>query len=612
MFIELISIVIAFIFLLYWSGIGLTRIVIPEKFKDYELLVIPFLGLFAVLFFAHIFSFIGLGSRTFTWIILAIITPLNIYAVKRKGLPSINPSETLPVFVVAAVVFLVGMLPLFYEGYLTVVGTNGDAAHYTALSDHFLANGLAPPEGKGTWYTNIIQWLLTSASSRLGPMYFQSMIGAITGLEGYKTFTVTINLFRSILLFSVYLLIRSEGLFSRKVSLFIIVMLGINSSLYWLAINGYLAQTMMASVLPLALTASFCMMSSKGYNGIAFSAAISSAILMLSPESIILLLGPLFLFTIIKVIGRNLVFRDALQIILPWLLILVVLNVIPLKASFEWLYNLITVGLEKGFQQANPGDVGYFIPLTQVFGLTPPYHPLYREISNHPAYATTAYLAYYYSAYIMAFIGLFLIGYAAFKADTQRRIVFMSILIPYLFMALYFRFTFPYGYFKITSSTLFITIILIAAGIWSAFSSRLPLILKAAISTVAVLIVSLSLISLYILFDMVINDENEEWITINKELLVLRDIQKRIRKDEQILVEERLGRGNKYYWIAYLLQDREVLTRKALPGTESFRDKELSFDYVIDGGYRYQQYIEDGWTPVITTSRYVMLGKDKR
>lgn len=601
MFIELISIVIAFIFLLYWSGIGLTRIVIPEKFKDYELLAIPFLGLFIVLFFAHILSFIGLGSRTFTWIILVMIAPLNIYAIKKKGLPRINPSETIPVLIVTAVVFLVGMLPLFYEGYLTVVGTNGDAAHYAALSDHFLANGLAPPEGKGTWYTNIIQWLLTSATSRLGPMYFQSMIGASTGLEGYKTFTVLINLFRSILLFSVYLLIRSEGLLSRKGALFAIVMLGINSSLYWLATNDYLAQTMMASVLPLALAASFSMMSNKGYNGIAFSAAISSAILMLSPESIILLLGPLFLFMIIRVISRDLVFKDALQTILPWLLILVLLNIIPLKASFGWLYNLITTGLEKGFQQANPGDVGYIIPITQVFGLTPPYQPLYREIFKD-------YLVYYHSSHVVVFIGLLLAGCAILRAEAQKRVVFLSLTVPYFLMALYFRFTFPYGYFKITSSVTFVMIVLITAGIWLVISSHLSLILKTATSAAAILIVLLSLISTYMLFNMVINDHNEEWITINSELIALRD-SPYIKREEPILVEERLGRGNKYYWIAYLLQDREVLTRKALPGTESFRDKELSFGYVIDGGYRYQQYIEDGWTPVMTTSRYIMLGK---
>lgn len=605
MFIELTSIVIAFIFLLYYAGIGLTRLIIPERFKDYEILIIPFIGLFVVLFFAHIFGFIGLGSRTFTWIILAIIIPLNFYAIKRNGLPSINPSETLPVLFIAAIAFLVGMLPLLKEGYLTVVGTSGDAAHYTALADHFMTNGLTPPQNKGIWYTNWIAFLLGPDNVRVGPMYFQSIIGAITGLEGYKTFSVVINLFHALLLCSTFIFIRAEDILPKKASFLVICLLAINSALYWLAIDDFLAQTMMVSVLPLSVATLFHMLREKSYMSIAFSVAISSTILMVSAESMVLIIAPLFLFAVAGIFRKEFTFKENLKLISIWTVALIIINALPLRAFLEFANKFQAASIE------NVGNVRYFIPLTQVLGLTPPYHHLYRVIANNENYATTSYLFYFYISYASVFIALLLIGYALFRYVGQKRTVLISIFAPYLFITLYFRFTFPYGYFKITSSTLFITIILITAGIWLAFSSRLPLILKAAISIVAVSIVSLSLTSLYILFDMVINDDNEEWLTINRELIALRDSQY-IKKEEPVLIEERLGRGNKYYWIAYLLQDREVLTRKALPGTESFRDKELSFNYVIDGGYRYQQYIADGWTPVITTSRYILLSKGKR
>ena len=443
-------------------------------------------------------------------------------------------------------------------------------------------------------------------------MYFQSMVGAVTGLEGYKTFTVLINLFNSILLISTYLFVRGTGLLSRRGSLFAAILLGVNSLLYWGAINDYLAHVMIRSVLPLALAASLQTLANKDRKSLFFSVAICSAILMTSPESIVLLLAPLFFFAALKIFRKELLPGEAIKIIIPWALLLTIINILPMSASFKWLYNLFSSGLEKGFQAANPGDVGYFIPLTQVFGFTPPHHYLYREIIHTIPYASPLYLTYFYASYAAAFIVLLLTGYALLRTDRQRQIILVSISAPYLLMAMYLRFTFTYGYFKMSSSVSFFTAALVAVGIGLVFSGSFTRAVKMFFLPVAALIVLLSLASSYILIDMVVNDNNEEWITINKELIALKDIQKNIKKDEPIFLEERLGRGNKYYWIAYLMQDREVLTRKAMLGTEPFRDKELKFNYVIDGGYRYQQYIADGWTPVITTSRYIMLGKDKK
>lgn len=630
MFVELISIIIAFIFLLYYSGIGLTRLIIPERFKDYELLVIPFIGLSVVLFFAHIFSLASLGSRTFTWLILAIITPLNIYAVKRNGVPHLNLFETLPVFVIAGIVFLVGMLPLFYEGYLTVVGINGDAAYYTMLADHFLTNGLTSPTDKGSWFTNIVASLLGPMKSRVGPMYFQSMIGAVTGLEGYKLFTVIINLFRSILLFSTYVFLRSEDLLSRKASLFAIALLGTNSLLYWLAIDGYLAQMMMVSALPLALTSSFFILTDKGHKSLAFSAAISSIILMTSPESIILLLGPFSLFIIIKVIRKELFIKDAIKSTLFWLFVLALLNVVPLKVSFLWFYNLITVGFEKGLQVANGGNVHYFIPITQVFGFTPPYHYFYREITD---LSLPLYRPYFYASYVVSFTSLLLTGYVLLRSDRQRQTTLVAITVSYILMAIYLRLTFPYGYFKIASTVSFFTAALMVMGIGMISSGSFTRAVKIIFLPVTALIVVLTLISSYILFDMVINDDTKEWITINKGMITLKGVQRHIKKEDPILIQERFSQGSTYLWIAYLMQDREVMTRKApLPATEAFREKNLEFSYVIypryvlaryrEGGgkavyekvpaefdEKYLQYMAEGWVPLKSTSRYILFGK---
>ena len=195
------------------------------------------------------------------------------------------------------------------------------------------------------------------------------------------------------------------------------------------------------------------------------------------------------------------------------------------------------------------------------------------------------------------------------RTDRQKQAILVSISVPYLLMALWMRFTFSYGYFKIASFSSFFIAVLIAVGIMMVFSGGFTRVVNIFFLLVAASIVLLSLTGSYILLDMVVNDENEEWVVVNKELIALRDIQKNIKKDESIFLEERLGRGAKYFWIAYLMQDRDVLTTRALPGTESFRDKELKFKYVIVGGYKYQQYADEGWTPVMATSRYMMLGK---
>lgn len=630
MLIELFYIITAFIFLLYYSGIGLTRITIPERFEDYEILVIPFTGLSLVLFFAHIFGFIGLGSRTFTWIILAIVTPLNIYAVKKNGFPRINAAETFPIFFFATGFFLVGILPLFNEGYLTSIGR--DAPLYTMLADHFLINGLTPPIDKGEWYTSLISSLIDGlGASRIGPMYFQSMIGAITGLEGYKTFTVLINLFHSMMTVSAYILVRGTGLLSRRSSFFAVILLGMNSLPYWSAIDGFFAQTMMMSIPPVALAASFHMLTSKDNRSLIFSIIICSAILMTSPESIILLFGPLFFFAVIKALKKELLITEIVKSLVLWASLLIIINILPLKASFQWLYNLFEVGFERGFQNVNGGNVAYYIPLTQVFGFTPPFDPLYKQIIGHSSYTYTPsfYHLYFYGSYAMVFIALLLIGYALLCSETAKRTVFISIFIPFFLMVLDFRFSFPYGYFKTTTSTFFITATLIIAGIRLVFSNRLNLILKAIATAVVTSIVMLSLISTSLLFDMVINNDFEEWVPLNRELIALRDSQY-LKKGQPILLEEALGRGNKYYWIAYLLQDMETFPVPELPVPRSLKEKKLDFKHVIyprylfmrkdDGEFvktpaeyyrKYQSYISDGWAPLITTSRYILLGKGK-
>lgn len=642
MAIELILLTTVFLFLLYYSGVGLTRIIIPDKFKDYELLVIPFLGLFAVLFFAHVFSFIGIGSRTFTWLILAIITPLNIFAVKRNGIPRVNLFETLPVVVVAGIVFLVGMLPLFYEGYLTVVGLNGDAAYYTMLADHFLTNGMTLPKDKGTWYTNIIHTLLTDKASRVGPMYFQSMIGAISGLEGYKTFTVIINLFNSIMLLSIYVFLRATCLMSRKGSLFTVTLIGINSLFYWGAINDYLAQVMMRSILPLAIAALFHMLANKSYKGLIFSSLMCSVILMTSMESIVLVLGPLFFLAVTKILRKELLPIEMVKTTILWGLLLIVVNILPISTTFNWFYSFLRSALyglgnsafKYEFLQAAGGDVGYFIPLTELFGFTPhlndPLGNLFREFINDPSYMPLSYLIHFYGAYAMAFVALLLIGYVILRGKEIPKTILISLFAPYFLMALYFRFTYPYGYFKVTSSTLFITATLITAGIWLVFSSRLPIRVKAATTIFVASIVSLSLISTYILLDTVINDDLTEWITVNRDLIALKNVKEEIGKGDIVFLEMNLGTGNKYLWIAYLLQDRETFTEKAhMPGIEPLKGRQLKYSHIIFPGYRlirndngeiekvsakldskYQSYLQEGWSPLVTTPRYILLNKN--
>lgn len=625
MFTELIYIITAFIFLLYYSGIGLTRLIIPERFREYEILVIPFIGLSILLFFAHIFSFLGYGSKVFTWPIILLVTPLNIYALKKMGVPRLNISETFPILSISVVVFTVGMIPLFREGYLTTIGTGSDAVIYTIFADHFLENGLfESPKGKGIWFTNLIP--AVQGASRMGPMYVQSMVGALTGLEGYKTFTVLTNLFNPMLLISAYLFTRGTGLLSKRGSLFAASLLGINSSLYWAPISGFSAHIMTRSIIPLALTASLYMLTNRDRKSLSFSVAICSAILMTTPEAIVLVLAPLFFFAVIKAFKKEVLPAEAVKISALWGLLLAIINILPMIPSFKWLYVLLSTGFKTGFHASNIGNIPYFTPLTQVFGFTPPHHYSYREVIH--SFASPAYLTYFYTSYAAVFIVSLLAGYAILRTDRQRQAILLSISAPYLLIALWMRFTFHYGYFKIASFSSFLIAVLIAVGIGMVFTGSFTRALKMLIMPVVALIMLLSLTGSYLLLDMVVDDKNEEWITVSKELLALKGIQRYIKKDEPIFLYEGLGRGDKYFWIAYLMQDREVWTTRGLPATEQFREKGLESSYVVYPIYiriksapydfvpaevsdGYRQYMRDGWTMLMRTSDYILLGKRK-
>jgi hypothetical protein len=248
---DVLRIVAVAVVLFGVTGLGLTRLALPDALRSHEWLWVLPVGAVATAFamtplgFAHVPFAIDLG------LVIAGGAALSAYAVMRRGWPQ-RPAQrrTLawPVYL-AVLLFLVALIPLFRSGFLTVIG-NGSDAHLAAGTAEFLKH--APPLGEDPSLP--VDQVPLVWRSKQAIYYALASVSALSGLETWQVLSVVGVLLLTLAAAGWFVFAREvlgAGVGAAAIAM---VIAGLDRMVIHTGVHPYFNQTWGYLTLPFALT----------------------------------------------------------------------------------------------------------------------------------------------------------------------------------------------------------------------------------------------------------------------------------------------------------------------------------------------------------------------
>jgi hypothetical protein len=247
--------IVALVFL-GWLGYALTGWLLPRSLGSLRWAALPWTGYAAFVVLAQFATQAGLNMAQTA--LLALVLALGANALYLRwggaGLGAVATAPSRIGWIVAgltALVFLLGVLPLLFYGYHTIIGENWDGEIYLALGEYLRtyaqpALGQAPPNP----LLHIL--LVPPYSGRThGFSYFQAATGALTGLPSLVTLGPVLALLRALAVPASYFFFRAGWGWTPHPALTAAAALGLNPFLLWITYNTFGMQVPSLGLLPL-------------------------------------------------------------------------------------------------------------------------------------------------------------------------------------------------------------------------------------------------------------------------------------------------------------------------------------------------------------------------
>lgn len=227
-------------------GIGLARLVLPQRLQGHQLTLAPTFGLALVAIIGFYGTHAGFTIRQLLPITIGIALLLLIIATVdayRAGewwwVDFLPPRELLAVGSVMAGAWLLNILPVLSYGTLVPIGENWDIEFYLPLADYLqsysyssLVHAPANP---------LRDLLLTDrlASRAMGATYAQSMGDILTFREAWDSWVPMLGLFRALSIAGFYAFLRDGLGFQPRGALAGGGLITVNSLLLWTTYNSF-------------------------------------------------------------------------------------------------------------------------------------------------------------------------------------------------------------------------------------------------------------------------------------------------------------------------------------------------------------------------------------
>ena len=544
---EIITLSLKIIFILFFVGYGFTSIFLPDKFRKDSLIIIPWLGIVFTILFGVALSFARFPLSQGKSLILLTGLILIIYSVIKKRLILTFSKSTLVLGLFTFILLIFNLFPLISKmGFPTTISLgNLDPLSYANVGDFLIKNSLL--DGNKIIHFEPHLWAvgdLLYYSFRWGSPLFLGFISSLLNVKSYEVYYILMSILFSLTFPLVYLL--STQFYSKKSYLLMIIIFmtyGMNSILLYMLYNVFLAQFLFSGVYILILILLLGYFNEKNKEDFSFNSYdlligfCISSITSIYPEGLVFVLIPLAIYLAFKLLTNERL--TTLISLSKILLIIILINPITLGTALSWNYKIFFLTTRTDF--IGWERVRYATP----FEMTGFYNLFYYK--NLPLI---------FDVFIsIPVIILFSIGFYKIK----NKLLLFSFLLFFLILYFFYRFIYPnyYAHLKTVSLMVFIFSGIFSVGVLQS----LKIINNKIVLLILIIFMSfLSIRSAHRTMSQLYYHQR----SVDKKLISLEELNNN-KKIKEVFFTSDVFLGDydlwKRLWQEYLLNNKKIITK---------------------------------------------------
>lgn len=300
-----------------WLGFGVSALLLPRELLPYRWLLMPVVGMMGFALIAQPLALAGVNSAGVIWILFALSLALNGLAIWRGRLQSrqqvtnstipewakISRLEILVPLLIAAGAIVLGLLPLFGYGYITVTGYNMDASSYVAQAEFAKQFGLntALVSTIPSIYAQTVVYVIQTGTGSIGPLWV-SVLSQLWGRDSFYAYTPLLVLAYGFSFLSVFVLYRIVFQLKFWTGVLALGALELNGIYLLIPLDNFAPHTFALAVVPFELTIAYLYLTTRTRRALLLAVLALDAQLLSYPES-----TPFFLFPILVALAWQLV-----------------------------------------------------------------------------------------------------------------------------------------------------------------------------------------------------------------------------------------------------------------------------------------------------------------
>lgn len=465
---QLAGILVLGVAVAYWLGYGATRWLLPEAWLPYRWLLMPAVGLTLFAVIAQPLALFGVNSPMLIVILfsLALVANVSAFLKAPRAQAGLAPREIIFPLGIALGVIVLGVLPFFAYGYLTVMGYNVDGSTYVAQAEFAKRFGLARAQLMTipSVYAESVVHVITVGVGAVGPLW-HSVLSQLMGRDAFYSYTPVLILWYAFSFFSVFVLYRITFRLKPGASLLALAALALNTMLWTIPLDNFALHTFALALLPVEWMATLHYLETRERRALILAALTLGAQILTYPEATPFYLLP-FLFYLGLVALRE---RG-----IPWRAIrawgqIGVLSLVLAPTAYWTLY-AGAVHQSQTLSRAVGGTVDTFISLAEGIGFSP------LSLVEHEGMVAWEYVLRdtWNSAVWVMFAILLLCAVVGFLQSYKSERVFLTATGSALVVTLAWMFfvqDYPYGFFKTWVTSLFVWMAFLALGVETAVAA---------------------------------------------------------------------------------------------------------------------------------------------
>lgn len=453
-------VILVFIYILlfvYFTGFGLSRLILPKKLAEAELILIPFIGIaFSITVLQNLNYFLPV-NRAFLILLFVSLLLAALSFIKNRSL-TLSFKEDWRLSLVFLFSSFTALYPIIRLGYPTTRSmTNNDGFWFTVTAKWFQQNTLNTiPEITHLAPLFSSANLQLNSKMRIGIDLFLAAISSAFNLDPYQVFSVLIAFLFAVIPLAVYLMVSVFFKLPKGAGLLAALVVAANNGALRLAFEGNLAQLAGLCFLLLSIGTLFYALVNPEYKSKILAALMIVGLESTYLEMIPFLVLPLLLFLIYGAVKRQLTITSIFSTMRFVTVLIIVLN---LDAFNRMAAFLKTASSMRG--DLDPWMLTPTQSLLNIFGLV--------HLRNGLEFKQFLPFAQYFLLFL-AFISILLCFYGLIKKNYTYNVRFLLLaaIVSYLGIVYRMRYIqeFGYGFYKALIAGQFVFLIVLAIGIY--------------------------------------------------------------------------------------------------------------------------------------------------